>query len=44
MRFFGGLGQPSFGKNKTKTFGIIGIKDCLPAKKGKEISIEETTS
>jgi len=44
MRFFEGLGPPSFGKNKTNAFGIIGIKGCLPAKKGKEISIEETTS
>jgi hypothetical protein len=44
MRFFGGLGPPPFGENRTNASGIIGIKGCLPAKKGKEISIEETTS
>jgi len=44
MRFFGGLGPPSFGKNKTNASGIIGINGYLPAKKGKEISIEEMAS
>jgi hypothetical protein len=44
MRFLGGLGPLLFGKTKTNAFGIIGIKGCLSAKKGKEISIEETNS